>query len=238
MPEERVVDFAVPFDVRCGLCDKPFLCGSSVTATKNVGTVSECGLVTWRFLVSCPCMGELEFITDAFESRRFVPAGQAVALQELQSRPKRRPRTMHAQSCDTAIASGERDRFAQEANALKDLEARQYWAHADVASTTDVLLSRLEARWDATPCRRVARDRGGGKVKRTLEAKRIARRVKRSAQGPVLANQRALVGRMSRSQFSTTRRAVRSLHRGSAFRRIVTSSCRGMDYSRGKVDNS
>lgn len=227
------VAFAVPIEVSCSLCGNRYERGCCVFATKRVLSVSQAGYVTWLFSVACSdctCSGSLKFSSDPSKPLRFVPCGDAVALAD--SRPGKRPQSVGAEASDAtsalkAITSrcsvAER---SDEASALHSLMKRQSWAHADTAATADVMLAFLDERWDATPSKPVAHDRVGKGVKRRKEARGVAKRINRASKTP-LACQRATVGRMSRSQFSAARLAVRSLHRGGALDRVVSASREG-----------
>jgi hypothetical protein len=233
-PTSRVVSFALPFDVTCGLCKRVHLCGTSSSASKTVAGVSPNGVVVWHFALTCisPCTGKLEFESDSAVDSRFVLHGQTVepapALENVSrsdggSKPFRRG--------DNTIGDTLR-KLANGSSELAALQAQRAWAHSDVAATADLMLARHAARWDATPSRRVARESVRDEALRRADARRVWRRVKKTVAVAPFSSQRARAGRMSRSHYSVARNAVRSLHRGGALVRIVASLRSGNDSKR------
>lgn len=228
---EDTVEFAVPMDVSCSLCNSFYLLGCTAPARKRILSVSQSGLVTWLFTVSCAeplCDASLEFATSSDPSRntRFVTRGNAVTMSSKAQSKKRPERVFVGKSC---VASSSRcspgESKSEEGRALELLLMRQSRIHSDNAATADVMQACLAERWDATPSKHVARVKIGNGVKRRKDAIAIAKRVKEAARAPPLAGQCSAAGRLSRPEFAAARLAVRSLHRGGALRRVV-SACR------------
>lgn len=233
----RPVSFAVPFDLRCGVCGSGVECGTCLSATKCVAGVSAGGIVTWHFAMACPsptCTASVELRSHPAALSRFTPHGTTAHAQRPEPPPAAgRPPPSDATSAGVArgteVAPRLRTRSdAQRARDVSEFEAlrrQRRAAHADVAATAEALLARHKARWDATPLRTVARDAVAVGEIRKKAARRVSRLARTGAAAP-LAAQRAKTARMEGGKFAAARRAVRRLHRNGALKRVLSAAAK------------